>query len=159
MKRKDYKELDFENALEKVSHTLDLKKSGELTRSGLGKIVDFLVLLRRGFDQSWQFVVIIQAVWIFLGLSDNVGEAIEAIFGITIPGSYWGIIAVIGVAACLILGLLLLLYGGTQRHSFLVNQRQNPAQALDYRSYQLILDRIDELEQEIQNSKKKEDTG
>lgn len=153
MDREDYKELGFEDALEKVSKKLDLRKSGRITRKGLGKVVDFLVLLRRGFQESWQFVVIIQAVWIFLGLSNQVGEAIEALLGVSVSGKIWGIVALLGVASCLMLGVLLLLYGGSRRHTFLVNQRQNPAQALDYRSYQLILDRLDELEQEINELK------
>lgn len=153
MDREDYEELGFEDALENVSHTLDLRKSGELTRTGLGKVVDFLVLLRTGFQQSWQFVVIIQAIWIFLGLSNSVSKAVEALTGVFIPGKWWGVIAVAGVAVCLVLGMVLLLYGGTQRHSFLVNQRQNPAQALDYRTYQLLLDRIDDLENEIEDLK------
>lgn len=148
--REDYKKLSFEDALEKVADTLDLKKSARITREGFGKLIDLFVFLRQSFQQSWQFVVIIQAMWIFLGLSDDVGVAIENLLGITVSGTWWGIIAVAGVIGCLILGLLLLIYGGSQRHSFLVNQRQNPAEALNYRSYQLILDKLDELEKKLE---------
>lgn len=126
---------DFHSLLNDMADEIDPKESKNIfRREGLGKLLDLSILIRRGFQQSWQFIVIIQALWIFLGLSPQVSAALEQ-FGIYISGFWMGILAFGGIIFFAVLGMAMLLYGGSQRSKFLVNQKQNPAQRMDYHFY------------------------
>lgn len=126
---------DFHDLLNDMADEIDPKQSKNIfRREGLGKILDLGILIRRGFQQSWQFVVVIQALWIFLGLSPQVSDALAQI-GIHISGMWIGIIAVIGIAFFACFGMVMLLYGGSQRSTYLVNMKQNPAQRMNYHFY------------------------
>ncbi len=142
---------DFHDTLDEMAQTIDPKESKDLPeRSWKGKLVDRAILLRKGFQQVWQFLVIIQALFIFLGLSESVSEAIHAITGIRISGKIIGVIALFGLAFTLAFGMFLLLIGGTQRATFLVNQKQNPAQRMDYEGYRRILVELRETKRKVE---------
>lgn len=126
---------DFHDLLNDMADEIDPKESKNIfRRDGLGKLLDFGILIRRGFQQAWQFIVIIQALWIFLGLSPQVSSALEQ-FGVHISGFWMGIMAIGGIVFFAGFGMAMLLYGGSQRSKFLVNQKQNPAQRMDYHFY------------------------
>ena len=124
----------FHELLDEMAKQIDPRESRRIYRRGLGKAIDVAILLRRGFEQSWQFIVVIQALFIFLGLSPQVSEALAQL-GIYISGTVLGIMAVAGIVFFFAFGMALLLYGGSQRSSFLVNQKQNPAQRMNYQYY------------------------
>lgn len=124
----------FHETLEEMANEIDPRESRRITRKGLGKLIDVAILLRRGFEQSWQFVVVFQALFIFLGLSPQVSSALSQL-GIPISGTSIGLIAVFAIIFFFIFGMALLLYGGTQRSSSLVNEKQDPAQRMNYHFY------------------------
>ena len=124
----------FHELLDEMAKQIDPRESRRISRRGLGKIIDVAILLRRGFEQSWQFIIVIQALFIFLGLSPQVSAALAQL-GIHISGAVIGIIAVAGIVFFFAFGMALLLYGGSQRSTFLVNQKQSPAQRMNYQYY------------------------
>lgn len=124
----------FHELLDEMARQIDPRESRRITRRGLGKVIDVAILLRWGFEQSWQFIVVIQALFIFLGLSPQVSAALAQL-GIHISGTVLGIMAVAGIVFFFAFGLALLLYGGSQRSTFLVSQKQNPAQRMNYQYY------------------------
>jgi len=147
----------YHKVLDDMASRIDPRESRRVveSRGGLGKLIDIGILLRRGFQQSYQFVVVIQALFIFLGLSPQVSEALGQL-GIEISGFWLGVLAVVGIIFFFIFGLAMLLYGGSQRSKFLVNQKQNPAQRQDWLFYKLaskklekIDKRLDELEEKV----------
>lgn len=125
---------DFHKVIDEMVKRTDPKASREMHRKGLGKFIDVAILLRRGFQQSWQFVVVIQALWIFLGLSPQVSDALSQ-FGINISGYWIGILALVGITFFFVFGLALLLYGGSERSNYQVMMKNNPAQRMDYHFY------------------------
>jgi len=147
----------FHEVLDDMANRINPRESRRITgsRGGLGKLIDIGILLRRGFQQAWQFVIVIQALFIFLGLSPQVSEALAQL-GINISGFWLGVLAVGGIVFFFAFGLAMLLYGGSQRSKFLVNQKQNPAQRQDWLFYKLaskklekIDKRLDELEEKV----------
>jgi len=148
----------YHKVLDDMAGRIDPRESRRVagSRGGLGKLIDIGILLRRGFQESWQFVVVIQALFVFLGLSPQVSEALAQL-GIQISGFWLGVIAVGGIVFFFIFGLAMLLYGGSKRSTFLVNQSQNPAQRQDWLFYKLaskklekIDKRLDELEEKVE---------
>ncbi len=127
-------EKPFPDLLNEKAAEIDPKESRRFTRKGFGKIIDLAILLRKGFGQAWQFIVVIQALFIFLGLSPQVSQALSQL-GISLSGTTIGIIALGGIIFFFLFGLALLLYGGTQRSSSLINEKQAPAQRLNYSFY------------------------
>jgi len=140
----------FHEVLDDMARRINPRESGRVieTRRGLGKLIDFAILGRRGFQQAFQFIVIIQALFIFLGLSPQVSKAL-AQFGIHISGFWIGVIAVCGVVFFILFGLTMLLYGGSQRSTFLVNQSQNPAQRQDWLFYKLASKKLEKLDRRL----------
>ena len=128
-------EKSFPELLNEKAEQIDPSESRRFTRKGIGKIIDIAILLRRGFEQAWQFIVVIQALFVFLGLAPQVSESLAQL-GISLSGTAIGIIAIGGIIFFLVFGLALLLYGGTQRSSSLINEKQAPAQRLNYSFYQ-----------------------
>lgn len=124
----------FHELMDDMARRIDPRESRRISRKGLGKVIDVAILLRQGFEQSWQFIVVIQALFIFLGLSPQVSDAL-AQMGIHVSGTTLGIMAVAGIVFFFAFGMALLLYGGSQRSAFLVYQKQNPAQRMDYHYY------------------------
>ncbi|MBS1264035.1 MAG: hypothetical protein MAG715_01233 [Methanonatronarchaeales archaeon] len=157
MQRKDFAELDFDQALERVSNTIDLRSSGRIHRRGLGRMIDALILLRQGFQETWQFMVLFQAFWLFLGLLPNVTEVLNGTFeligiSIRLETVELALASVVVMVLLLAFGVTLLLYGGSKRHQMLINQRQNPGQKLDYEAFRLVLSRLDEVEKKVESS-------
>ena len=155
-------EKSFPELLNEKAEQIDPKESRRFTRKGLGKVIDVAILLRRGFEQAWQFIVIIQALFIFLGLSPQVSEALQQ-FGISLSGTAIGITALGGIVFFFLFGLALLLYGGTQRSSSLINEKQAPAQRLNYSFYQAMSKwainadkRLEEIERKLDKLEEKE---
>lgn len=124
----------FHEILDDMAARIDPKQSKHITRKGLGKIIDIAILLRNGFQQAWQFIVVIQALFIFLGLSPQVSLALKQL-GISISGTMIGVVALGGIIFFFIFGLGLLLYGGTQRSNALISEKQAPAQRMNYHFY------------------------
>lgn len=152
MLEEDFEELEFDEALERMSEKIDLKASGRIHRKGLGRMIDLLILLRQGFQETWQFMVLAQAFWLFLGLLPNVTDVLNGTFALVglsfrLETVQLALIAIMAMAGLLFVGVGLLLYGGTRRHQMLITQRQNPSQKLDYEAYRLILHRLAALEE------------
>ncbi len=124
----------FSELLDEMAEGIDPGESRHFTRKGLGKILDLGILIRRGFQEAWQFVVLIQTLFIFLGLSPQVSQALKQL-GISISGTTIGVLAVFGIVFLFIFGLVLLLYGGTHRSNSLISEKQNPAQRMNYYFY------------------------
>ncbi|KXB04721.1 hypothetical protein AKJ50_02060 [candidate division MSBL1 archaeon SCGC-AAA382A13] len=160
----DQFEKSFPELLDDMAKQINPRESRRISRKGLGKIIDVAILLRRGFDQSWQFVVVIQALFVFLGLAPQVSESL-AQFGINITGTMIGLLALGGIIFFFIFGLALLLYGGTQRSTALINEKQAPAQRMNYNFYKAMakwaknanqrLDKIEKKLDEISNKGEK----
>jgi len=139
----------FNDILNEMAREINPQESKNIfRRGGLGKLIDLGVLLRRGFQQSWQFIVIVQALWIFLGLSPQVSRALDQV-GISISGFWIGLIAVITIVFFFGLGMILLLRGGSQRTKFLINQKQNPAQRMDYHFYHATAQKLQEIDERL----------
>jgi len=157
MRESDFERYGFDEALERVSDTIDLRSSGRIHRKGLGKVIDAVILLRQGFQETWQFMVVAQAFWLFLGLLPNVTAVLNGTFdllgiGFRLESVQLAVLALLVMVLLLMLGVGLLLYGGTKRHQMLINQRQNPGQKMDYEAYRLILRRLKELEEKVEES-------
>ena len=153
----DQFEKPFSELLDDMSREIDPKESRRMTRQGLGKLIDVAILLRRGFEQAWQFIVIFQALFIFLGLSPQVSDALKQL-GISVSGYMIGVLAVVGILFFFAVGLGLLLYGGTQRSSSLINEKQAPAQRMNYHFYRAMAEwtkkadkRMDKIESELED--------
>jgi len=131
---REFEEKEYSEMLEDMAREINPRKTGEMTRTGLGKFIDVAVLLRRGFQQGWQFIVIIQALFVFFGLSDQVSNAL-AQFGLHISGYWLGVGAIGGIIFFFVFGLALLLYGGSQRTRNLIMSKQNPNPRLDFHFY------------------------
>ncbi len=151
----------FHEMLDDMAKKIDPKESKHITRKGLGKIIDVAILLRRGFEQAWQFIVVIQALFIFLGLSPQVSQALTQL-GIPISGTWIGIIALSGILFFFAFGLALLLYGGTQRSSALISEKQAPSQRMNYHFYKLMAkwtektdDRLKKIESKLDELEEK----
>jgi len=146
----------FHEVLDDMASRINPRESRRITesRGGLGKLIDIGILLRRGFQQAWQFVIVIQALFIFLGLSPQVSEALAQL-GIDISGFWLGVIAVGGIVFFFVFGLAMLLYGGSQRSKFLVNQKQNPAQRQDWLFYKLASKKLEEMDMRLKRLEKK----
>lgn len=126
---------EFHNLLNDMANEVNPRESKNIfRRDGLGKVLDFFILLRRGWQQSWQFIIVVQALFIFLGLSSQVSDALSVI-GIQISGMWIGILAIVGIVFFTGFGMAMLIYGGSQTSTALVNQKQNPAQRMDYHFY------------------------
>jgi len=140
----------FHEVLNDMANRIDPRESRKVagSRGGLGKLIDIGILLRRGFQESWQFVVVIQALFVFLGLSPQVSEALAQL-GIQISGFWIGILAVGGIIFFFVFGLAMLLYGGSKRSTFLVNQSQNPAQRQDWLFYKLASRKLEEMDERL----------
>ena len=156
-------EKSFPELLNDKAAEIDPTESRRFTRKGLGKAIDVAILLRRGFEQAWQFIVIIQALFIFLGLSPQVSDALRQL-GISLSGTAIGLIALGGIAFFFIFGLILLLYGGTQRSSSLINEKQAPAQRLNYSFYQSMSKwamktdkKLEKMEEKLEKLEEKKD--
>jgi len=150
----DFREKSYPDMLHEMARRIDPSTSKRIERKGLGKIIDVAILLRRGFSQMWQFVVVIQALFIFLGLSPQVSEALAQL-GIHISGFWLGVIAVGGIVFFFAFGLALLLYGGSQRTRFLVNAQQNPNPRLDYHFYRLASKKLKEIDERLDRLEEK----
>jgi len=140
----------FHEVLDDMANRIDPKESRKVTesRKGLGRLIDVGILLRRGFQQAWQFIIIIQALFIFLGLSSQVSEALAQL-GIEVSGFWLGVIAICGIIFFFGFGLVMLLYGGSQRSTFLVNQKQNPAQRQDWLFYKLTSRKLEKIDERL----------
>lgn len=152
----DQFEKPFPELLNDMAARVDPRESRRMTRKGLGKLIDVAILLRQGFSQSWQFIVIIQALFVFLGLAPQVSQSLGQI-GINVSGTMIGIIALGGIVFFVVFGLALLLYGGTQRSSSLINQKQDPASRMNYQFYRAMSkwarrmdERLDRIESELE---------
>ncbi len=84
--------------------------------------------------------------------------------GLSVSGTTIGIIALGGIIFFFIFGLALLLYGGTQRFSSLVNEKQAPAQRLDYHFYKSMAswarnadERLDRIESKLEKMESKKE--
>lgn len=157
MRESDFERYGFDEALERLSDTIDLRSSGRIHRKGLGRAIDGLILLRQGFQETWQFMVVAQAFWLFLGLLPNVTNVLNGTLellgiGFRLESLQLAVLALLVLVMLLMLGVALLLYGGTKRHQMLINQRQNPGQKMDYEAYRLILKRLRELEEKVEGS-------
>lgn len=147
---------DFHDTLDSMAERINPAESRKLPERGWkGQIVDYAILLRRGFQQVWQFLVIFQALFIFLGLSQNVSNSIHSITGIRIPSVVIGSLALIGILFMLGFGMFLLLIGGTQKTKFLVNQKQNPAQRMDYEAYRTIIELLKEEREKVEKDEER----
>lgn len=151
----------FHELLDEMAKQIDPRESRRITRRGLGKVIDVATLLRRGFEQSWQFIVVIQALFIFLGLSPQV-SAVLAQLGIHISGTAIGVAALVGIVFFFAFGLVLLLYGGSQRSSFLVDQKQNPAERMSYQFYRAMArwakrqeERLERMEEKLEKAERR----
>lgn len=151
----------FHELLDEMAKQIDPRESRRISRRGLGRVIDIAILLRRGFEQSWQFIVIIQALFIFLGLSPQVSEALAQL-GIHISGTVLGILAVAGIAFFFAFGLALLLYGGSQRSASLVDQKQNPAERMSYQFYRAMArwarrqeERLERMEERLEEAERR----
>jgi len=140
--------------LHRMACQIDPSTSKRIEREGLGKVIDVGILLRRGFQQAWQFVIVIQALFIFLGLSPQVSEAL-AQFGIQISGFWLGVLAVGGIIFFFVFGLAMLLYGGSQRSKFLINAQQNPNPRLDYHYYRASAKKLEEMDERLKRLEEK----
>lgn len=129
-----FEEKDYPEMLEDMARRINPRRTGDITREGFGKVIDVAVLLRRGFQQGWQFIVVIQALFIFFGLSGQVSNALAAL-GIYISAFWLGVLAIGGIAFFFGLGLLLLLWGGSSRSRSLMMSKQDPNPRLDYEFY------------------------
>lgn len=151
---------DFHNVLNKMASRIDPKESRDVlntrasTKRGfIGKIMDFAILLRKGFQQSWRFMILIQAGFIFLGLAPEVSKSLKAI-GIQLSGRMLVIIAIGGEFVLLAAGIIMLLYGGSQRSQFLINQKQNPAQRMNYHFYKYMAHQMEEVDNRLDKLEK-----
>lgn len=151
----DQFEKPFHELLDDMARRIKPKESKRINRKGLGKAIDVAILLRRGFEQSWQFIVIIQALFVFLGLSPQVSNALAQL-GIHVSGTAIGLIAISGIIFFFAFGMALLLYGGTQRSTALITSKQNPAMRLNYHFYRTMArwakkqdEKIDSLQEKI----------
>jgi len=149
---KDFKETEFGDLLDKTSREIDIRESGRKVRGGWGAVVDWAILARQAIQQVWQFIVFIQAFIIFTGLLPNVttvlNRFLDEIIGSTFQFSTMqiGIAAFGSIAILIVAGFVLLLYGGTLRHSSLINKKQDPGMRMNYEAYRIIMKRLDELE-------------
>jgi len=146
----------YHKVLDDMAGRIDPRESRRVTRTrgGLGKLIDVGILLRRGFQESWQFVIIIQALFIFLGLSPQVSKALAQL-GIQISGFWLGVLAVGGIIFFFVFGLAMLLYGGSKRSTFLVSQSQNPAQRQDWLFYKLASKKLEKLDKRLDKLEEK----
>jgi len=150
----DFKKKSYPDMLHKMARWIDPSTSKKIERKGLGKLIDVAILLRRGFAQMWQFVIVIQALFIFLGLSSQVSDALAQL-GIHISGFWLGVIAVGGIVFFFIFGLAMLLYGGSQRSKFLINAQQNPNPRLDYHYYRASAKKLEEMDERLKRLEEK----
>ncbi len=145
----------FSDVLQYMSNKIEPRDSKDIMnhRKGIGRLMDIAILLRKGFGQSWQFISILQALFIFLGLAENVSKSIELVTGIYIDPFWIGVIAFGSIVFMVLFGLGMLLYGGSQRSQFLINQKQNPAQRMDYTYYKEMAKKNLEMEKKIDKIK------
>lgn len=147
----------FHEVLNDMAKRIDPKESAKFrnlrsntTRGFLGKAMDFLLLVRKAFGQSWRFMIIVQAIFIFLGLAPEVSKSL-AVIGINISGDMLVAIAITGELFLFLIGFVMLLYGGSQRSTFLVNQKQNPAQRMDYHFYKAVANKLQEMDDRLKD--------
>lgn len=152
----DQFEKPFPELLDDMAAQVDPRESRRMTRKGLGKLIDLAILLRQGFSQSWQFIVVVQALFVFLGLAPQVSQSLAQL-GINVSGTMIGIIAIGGIVFFVVFGLALLLYGGTQRSSSLITQKQDPSSRMNYQFYRAMSkwtkrmdERLDRIESELE---------
>lgn len=144
----------FHEVIDDMVKQTNPQESRRIHRKGLGKLIDIAVLLRRGFQQSWQFIVVVQALFIFLGLSPQVSAALEQI-GISVSGTVIGIVAVVGIAFFFVFGLALLLYGGTMRTNYQIMMKQNPAQRMNYYFYRAMARWAKRMENKLEETEER----
>jgi len=147
----------FEEVMDTMAEGINPRASSKtLERESLiGRIMDFGILLRKGYGQAWQFIAIIQALFIFLGLSEKVSDALYQVLGIQISGYWIGVVAIAGVVFFVIFGLAMLLIGGSQRSQFLVKQKQNPAQFMDKKYYEISMRKLREIDKRLDRLEEK----
>lgn len=149
-------EKSFPELLDEMATRVDPRESRRTTREGLGKLIDLAILLRQGFGQAWQFIIVIQALFIFLGLAPQVSQSLNQL-GISISGTMIGIIALGAILFFVVFGMALLLYGGTQRSTALITQKQSPSSRMNYQFYRAMSrwakrmdERLDRIESKIE---------
>lgn len=141
----------YSDVLEHMADKINPSESRDITkrRNGIGRILDIAILIRKGFGQAWQFISMITSIYIILGLSEQVSHALS-LLGIMISPFQIGLLAVGSMGFFVCLGMVMLLYGGSQRSQYLINLKQNPAQRMDYVFYKETAKKLIEIDKRLE---------
>jgi len=156
MDKKKYKE--YTDALEDACNGIELPKSVKTRRKGVSGIRDKLVFYKTAWGVAESWAALPKAFVFWLGLTPlaiaNFNEFMKFIGSpIYLPIGYTSLISVVVVCVLMIFGFYSMTKIGLNRRSLELGGKQNPTYFLLYVMSKMMIDKIDNLENEIKDLK------
>ncbi len=152
-----FEDHEFHDALDETYEDIDPSQSKNVfTDDGIiDKGVSVFVLFWRALQQAWPIVIIGMAL---IGWREPIRTFLQAIIGIEVSVLISMFLTGVAITTLTTLGYLLFFRWGSQTKTFLSNQKQNVAQALDYRFKRAMAIWAGNKDEEVKNLERRLDT-